>query len=114
MNTAVYVTLLCRAYPFTKSKGMFLFSIIASRISHSNGCVYSDVSFPAFTGFPAFMQSKFPHFLFIFSPFWRLLAQIHAFFQAVSFRSAYTPVLNQGPENLTVFGYSLIIMNTPL
>ena len=61
-----------------------------------------------------FHAVKIPTRLFIFSPFWRLLAQVHALFQAFSFRSAYIPVLNQDQENLTVFGYSLIIMNTPM
>ena len=55
-----------------------------------------DVSFQAIAWIPAFMKSNFPHFLFIFSLFWRLLAQIHTLFQAFSFRSAYIPVVWMG------------------
>ena len=36
-------------------------------------------------------EAQIPTLLFIFSPFWRLLAQIHTLFQAFSLRSAYIP-----------------------
>ena len=36
-----------------------------------------------------FHEAQIPALLFIFRPFWRLLAQIHALFQAFSLRSAY-------------------------
>ena len=37
-------------------------------------------------------EAQIPALLFIFRPFWRLLAQIHTLFQAFSLRSAYIPV----------------------
>ena len=51
------------------------------------GTDFRDVSWPAFAGIPAVMKFNSQH-LFIFSPFWRLLVQIHIRFQAFSFRSA--------------------------
>ena len=36
-------------------------------------------------------EAQIPTLLFIFSPFWRLLAQIHALFQAFALWSAYIP-----------------------
>ena len=50
-----------------------------------------NVTFFAFAGIPALMKSKFPYFVF-FSPFLRLLVQIHTLFQAYLFRPAYIPV----------------------
>ena len=40
-------------------------------------------------------EAQIHAFLFISSPFWRLLAQIHALFQAFSLRSAYIPAFIQ-------------------
>ena len=42
--------------------------------------------------FSCFHKVQIPALLFLFSQFWRLLAQIHALFQAFSFRPAYIPV----------------------
>ena len=36
-------------------------------------------------------EAEIPALLFIFSLFWRLLAQMHALFQAFALRSAYIP-----------------------
>ena len=52
---------------------------------------YRDASFQEITWIQAIMKSKFPHFWFIFSLSWMLLAQIHTLFQAFSFVSAYIP-----------------------
>ena len=38
-------------------------------------------------------EAQIPALIFIFSPFWRLLAQIHALFQAFALWSAYIPVM---------------------
>ena len=59
------------------------------------------------------MKLKFPHFYI----FWRLLAQIHAVFQAFALRSAYIPDTNfeQETPNLAKIGCFLpsLAQNTP-
>ena len=50
-------------------------------------------------------EAEIPALLFIFSRFWRLLAQIHALFQAFALRSAYIP------GYLSYFHCDVIFMN---
>ena len=38
-------------------------------------------------------EAQIPTLIFIFSPFWRLLAQIHTLFQTFALWSAYIPVM---------------------
>ena len=51
-----------------------------------------------------FHEAQSPALLFIFSPFWRLLAQILALFQAFSLRSAYIRVSWNKPPNVNEIG----------
>ena len=54
--------------------------------SYTQGCKFSGNCLNS-----GLHEAEIPALLFIFSPFWRLLAQIHALFQAFSLRSAYIP-----------------------
>ena len=42
-----------------------------------------DMSFPAFTGIPALMKSRFQYLYSFSAKFWKLLAQTHIFFRLI-------------------------------
>ena len=70
----------------TGSKNCF-YEIFARNCAPGQGCKFSGNCLNS-----GFHEVQIPALLFIFSVFWRILAQIYALFQVFSFRSAYIPV----------------------
>ena len=58
----------------------FIFHTLLDHSYGQTGNHQGCVSFPTSVGISALTRSKFMHFKVIFSPFWRLLAQIHSLF----------------------------------
>ena len=69
---------------------------LAQGCRFSGNCLNSELT--SWLDFRAWLhEAQIPVRLFIFSPFWRFLAQIHTPFQAFSLRSAYIPVSDKFP-----------------